>query len=126
MNPKVLVFTAVSADGYTEGFDVDQTAFYNDVQRKSEDVVLAGSNTILAVPGAEPDPDTAPDLSQFRDGGPLLAVIDSQGRIKVWDWLRRQPHWRDVIVIGSEGTPGSAPPMGPARPAPNYLLPEKG
>ena len=105
MKPEVLVFAAVSADGFTEGFEVDQGAFYEIVQGRSEDVALAGSNTILAVPGADEDPDSEPDTSAFSRDGPLLAIIDSAGRIRAWDWLRRQPHWRDVIVIGSEATP---------------------
>lgn len=108
MAPKVLVYAAVSADGYTEGFKPDEEQFYRLIQGEGEDVALAGSNTILAVPGAEPDSNEPDAGSAVRAEGPLLAVIDSRGRVKVWDWLRRQPHWRDVIVIGSHSTPEPA------------------
>jgi 2,5-diamino-6-(ribosylamino)-4(3H)-pyrimidinone 5'-phosphate reductase len=105
MRPQVIVFAAVSVDGFTEGFEVDQRAFYELVRQSPEDVTLAGSNTILAVPGAETDPKSPPDVAQFNRQGPVLAVVDSKGRIDVWDWLRRQPHWRDVVAVGCDATP---------------------
>jgi 2,5-diamino-6-(ribosylamino)-4(3H)-pyrimidinone 5'-phosphate reductase len=105
MRPTVNIFAAVSADGYTGWLPADLAIFYGLVQAEPEDAALAGSNTILAVPGGEPDPASEPDRTRFNRSGPLLVVVDSRGRIDTWDWLRRQPHWRDVVVVGSEATP---------------------
>jgi 2,5-diamino-6-(ribosylamino)-4(3H)-pyrimidinone 5'-phosphate reductase len=60
-----------------------------------EDVVLAGSDTIIArqnalweAPLPGPDPD-----------GPLLAVVDSRDRISMYDALRECGRYRDVIAL---------------------------
>jgi 2,5-diamino-6-(ribosylamino)-4(3H)-pyrimidinone 5'-phosphate reductase len=101
---RVITFDAVSADGFTEGFEADQRKFYEIVARERDDVALAGSNTIIAVPNAVPDDESADaPVIEERDG-PVLAVIDSRGRFRAWDWLRRQPPWREVVAIGSEAT----------------------
>lgn len=36
---------------------------------------------------------------------PLLAVVDSRGRVRNWGWWRAQPHWRDAVVLCSRSTP---------------------
>jgi 2,5-diamino-6-(ribosylamino)-4(3H)-pyrimidinone 5'-phosphate reductase len=102
---RVITFDAISADGFTEGFEADQGAFYKIVAREPDDVALAGSNTILAVPGATPDDDNADPPAYPQHEGPVLAVIDSRGRFRAWDWLRQQPPWREVVAIGSDATP---------------------
>ncbi|WP_129792376.1 hypothetical protein [Sphingosinicella sp. CPCC 101087] len=65
-----------------------------------EDVTLSGSDTILATGGDE-DPDRPWD-GQSAGEGSIHAVIDTRGRVRTWDWLRAQPHWRGTVVIGSE------------------------
>ncbi len=32
-------------------------------------------------------------------------VVDSRGRVKNWPYWRRQPYWRDVLVLSSGATP---------------------
>jgi 2,5-diamino-6-(ribosylamino)-4(3H)-pyrimidinone 5'-phosphate reductase len=90
--------------GFTEGFEADQRKFYEIVARERDDVALAGSNTIIAVPNGVPDDESAEAPVVEERDGPVLAVIDSRGRFKAWDWLRRQPPWREVVAIGSEAT----------------------
>ena len=38
------------------------------------------------------------------DKRPLLVVPDSRGRLRNWNFWRKQPYWRDVIVLCSNST----------------------
>lgn len=93
----------MSVDGFTEGFEADQEAFYGSVTESREEVTLSGSNTVFAV-GGEENPDEPWRGSSMGDS-PIHAVIDSRGGVRTWDWLRARPHWRETVVIGSEATP---------------------
>jgi 2,5-diamino-6-(ribosylamino)-4(3H)-pyrimidinone 5'-phosphate reductase len=107
MLPRVVVHTAVSLDGKIAGFEVDLGLYYGLAGRWQADAILCGSGTILAGdPGAPEDADdsTAPPASSDSEG-PLLAVVDSGGRVRIWDYLRRQPYWRDAIALCSRATP---------------------
>src|SRR5688500_5667865 len=105
MAVRIIAFNATSIDGFTEGFAADAGAFYALLAKRPHDVSLAGSDTIVAAPAAEPDRGAYDSPELGAGAGPVLAVIDSQGRIKTWDWLRRQSHWREVVVIGCAATP---------------------
>ncbi len=110
MKPKVILYCAVSLDGRTTGFDVDLGLFYGLAGRFHEDVSLVGSDTLLAAPAdaaeapdaAPPPPAPAPD-----DPRPLLVVPDSRGRVRGFDFLRRQPYWRGIVVLCAEKTPAA-------------------
>jgi 2,5-diamino-6-(ribosylamino)-4(3H)-pyrimidinone 5'-phosphate reductase len=39
------------------------------------------------------------------DPRPLLVIVDGQGRVTRYAWLREQPFWRDVLVLCSAATP---------------------
>lgn len=90
---------AVSLDGATTGFSPDTSAFYGLISTWREDVTLVGADTILAQEhalaagpgGPGPNPD-----------GPLLAVVDSRGRVSAWEALRSAGHWRDAIRIEAD------------------------
>lgn len=90
---------AVSLDGATTGFLPDLGTFYGLIATWHEDVTLVGADTILAQeqaltagpPGPGPNPD-----------GPLLAVVDSRGRVSVWEALRSAGHWRDAIRVEAD------------------------
>jgi 2,5-diamino-6-(ribosylamino)-4(3H)-pyrimidinone 5'-phosphate reductase len=105
--PRVILHAAVSIDGRIEGFDPDVAAYYELLSTWEEDVTLCGSETILAAapeadpPDAAPVPDPDPD-----DGRPLLAVIDSRGRVRSWSGLIAAGHWRAGLAVCSETTPG--------------------
>jgi 2,5-diamino-6-(ribosylamino)-4(3H)-pyrimidinone 5'-phosphate reductase len=96
----VVVHNSISADGGVEGFDVDLGLHYGLASSFDADVHLVGSDTLLAA-GMETDaaggglepPDDDPD-----DRRPLLAVVDSRGRVRSWTALREAPHWRDRMV----------------------------
>src|SRR5687767_9617629 len=97
--PRVIAHTAVSLEGFTTGFTPDLATFYGLVATWREDVTLAGADTILAqekalaagTPGPGPNP-----------AGPLLAVVDSRGRVSAWDALRNAGHWRDAIRVEAD------------------------
>jgi 2,5-diamino-6-(ribosylamino)-4(3H)-pyrimidinone 5'-phosphate reductase len=96
--PHVRAVVAVSLDGSTTGFPADVARFYELAGRTPEDVTLLAQEEALAAapPGPGPDPD-----------GPLLAVVDSRGRVTSWAALRAAGHWRDVVAVRSRaGPPG--------------------
>ena len=107
--PKVVIYDAVSLDGRIEGFTPDIGRFYS-LAKWGEDVILAGADTMLAGGEADaaPDDPTAPAPAPAAPGaeGPLLAITDSRGRIRSWDWIRAQrPFWRDAVALVSDATP---------------------
>ncbi|MDD5502519.1 MAG: RibD family protein [Candidatus Thermoplasmatota archaeon] len=107
MLPKVIIHNATSADGRITGFDVDMGAYYGLVSKFKENCTLCGSETILASPdgakvdGAEALEKWEPDP---KDKKPILAVVDTRGRIKCWHYLRTCGFWRDAIAICSKTT----------------------
>jgi 2,5-diamino-6-(ribosylamino)-4(3H)-pyrimidinone 5'-phosphate reductase len=108
MLPKVLIHNAVSVDGRIDWFTPDVGAFYELVERWKEDATLAGSDTILAAPEYNPDPDDEHPASrqrQISDTRPLLVIPDSQGRVRNWSQLLDMPFWRDGIALCSQSTP---------------------
>ncbi len=105
MRPHVVAQVAVSLDGRTAGFDADLARYYAMATLWQEDVTLAGADTILAQEsllraGVRDGP---------REAGPLLAVVDSQGRVREWDALRHLGHWSDVLALYADQTPARPP-----------------
>jgi 2,5-diamino-6-(ribosylamino)-4(3H)-pyrimidinone 5'-phosphate reductase len=102
----VIVHAAVSLDGRIEGFAPDVDVYYELISTWAEDATLCGADTILA---AQPEPDPpdaapAPDADP-GDRRPLLAVIDSHGRVRTWSRLLAAGHWRAGLALCSETTP---------------------
>jgi 2,5-diamino-6-(ribosylamino)-4(3H)-pyrimidinone 5'-phosphate reductase len=101
MRPHVVAQLAVSIDGATTGFEADQARFYALATLWQEDVTLVGADTILAQESAvraaaRPGP---------REGGPLLAVVDSRHRVHNLEALRDLGYWSDVVGLYSDQTP---------------------
>jgi 2,5-diamino-6-(ribosylamino)-4(3H)-pyrimidinone 5'-phosphate reductase len=107
MLPRVVVHNAVSLDGKIAGFEVDLGVYYDLAGRWEADAILSGSGTILAAdPEAPEDSDEAPALTGKPSGeGPLFIVVDGGGRVRIWDYLRRQPYWRDALCLCCRATP---------------------
>jgi 2,5-diamino-6-(ribosylamino)-4(3H)-pyrimidinone 5'-phosphate reductase len=102
--PHVVVHVAVSLDGATTGFDPHVGRFYALARTWSEDVTLAGAETILAqekVLADAPRPGPAADA-------PLLAVVDGRGRVRQWEALRDCGHWSGVLALRAAATPAEA------------------
>lgn len=101
MDGTVVAHVAVSLDGATTGFEPDVGRYYELAHTFGEDITLAGSDTILAQEealAAAPRPGPAGE-------GPLLAVVDGQGRVRQWTALRECGRWRDVVALNCANTP---------------------
>jgi 2,5-diamino-6-(ribosylamino)-4(3H)-pyrimidinone 5'-phosphate reductase len=105
-NPKVVVHVAISLDARIDGFEPDVGTYYDLIGTWQEDATLCGSGTILAAQ-PEPDPEDArpPEPPGPGDTRPLLAVIDSRGRVRSWSKLIEAGHWRSGLALCSSATP---------------------
>jgi 2,5-diamino-6-(ribosylamino)-4(3H)-pyrimidinone 5'-phosphate reductase len=106
----VILHNAVSLDGRLDGFAADVGPYYEIAGRLGAQAILSGSNTILTGFAASPEDEPAAEAPPPSEGNdrPLLVVVDSRGRIDIWEHIRRQPYWRGVIALGSRATPSAA------------------
>ncbi len=115
MLPRIIVFNAVSLDGRTDGFPVDQGQFYGLAASWKEDATLAGSETILKACQDAPledemafkpaDKESGLNDLEANDSRPLLIVPDSRGRVRSWHFLKAWPYWRGFVSLCSRSTP---------------------
>jgi 2,5-diamino-6-(ribosylamino)-4(3H)-pyrimidinone 5'-phosphate reductase len=106
MFPRVILHNGVSVDGRLDWFTGDIGLYYELVATFEADATLCGSNTILAAaPTATEDTDHSNEKSAPPEH--WLAIVDSRGRISNLAWLRRQPYWRDIIMLCSADTPAT-------------------
>lgn len=113
MLPHVIVHNEMSLDARMDGLDVDMGRFYRLAGTWHEDCTLVGSETLLAsMPElGEPAPAHEGDGASDSPGGeassdaPLLAAVDSRGRLPGLGRLRDQPYWRDTIALCCAVTP---------------------
>jgi len=125
MLPRVILHNGTSVDGRVDGFQGDIGLFYQVAAAFGADAMLAGSDTMLAAYASAPPDDgaeieSAPaetepapaeadggqaDAGQAGEAGGLLVVPDSRGRIGNWPQIRREPWWRDVVVLCARATP---------------------
>lgn len=107
MLPRVIIHNAVSADGRIDWFEADSGLFYDLAARWHEDCTLVGSETVLAAPEStrrdrEPWEARVVDPADTR---PLLAIVDSRGRVRCWKAWLAMPHWRGGVALCTEATP---------------------
>ena len=108
MRPRVIIHNAVSADGRVDRFSPDAALYYDLARHWREGATLVGSETILAArddaitegPGA-----FEPQRALAGDTRPILAVVDSRGRVRHWHALRALPYWRRAVAVCSRATP---------------------
>lgn len=117
MLPRVILHNGVSLDGRVDGYQGGIGQFYQVASAFQADAMLSGSDTLLVAYGSAPPPDeqaepaqteltSAPEADQDgEDIRALLVVPDSRGRIHNWPQIRREPWWRDVVVLCSQATP---------------------
>ena len=107
MLPRVIIHNAVSADGRIDWFEADVGVLYDLAGRWHEDCALVGSSTVLAAPESAVrdkgpwEPQAAPPA----DTRPLLAIVDSRGRVRCWRTWLAMPYWRGGVAICSDSTP---------------------
>lgn len=106
--PRVVIHAAVSADGRIDWITPDLGQFYGLVAVWNEDATLAGSETILRMPGDIPPEDAsafAPTVHTPGDTRPILVVADSRGRVRTWHALKSAGYWRRFAALVTRTTP---------------------
>jgi 2,5-diamino-6-(ribosylamino)-4(3H)-pyrimidinone 5'-phosphate reductase len=106
MKPHVLIHNAVSIDGRIDWFKANIEKFYDLTSNWDEDATLTGSETLLAAYEniEETGENVEVEEKDPSDARPLLLVVDSRGRLRIWHQLRREPYWRDAIALISRST----------------------
>jgi 2,5-diamino-6-(ribosylamino)-4(3H)-pyrimidinone 5'-phosphate reductase len=107
MLPRVVIHNAVSADGRIDWFEADVGVLYDLAGRWHEECTLVGSGTVLAAPESvtrDKGP-WEPRVALATDPRPLLAIVDSRGRVRCWKTWLAMPYWRGGVAICSESTP---------------------
>lgn len=108
MLPRVIVHSAVSADGRTSLMSADPGLFYSLARTWHEQATLTGADTLSAAypPAALKDVPAGPAPPPVRgDKRPLLVATDSRGRLKCWPQLLREPYWRGGVALVTHATP---------------------
>jgi 2,5-diamino-6-(ribosylamino)-4(3H)-pyrimidinone 5'-phosphate reductase len=107
MLPRVIIHSAVSADGRIDWFEADVGVLYDLAGRWHEDCTLVGSGTVLAAPesAARDNGPWEPQVAFSTDTRPLLAIVDSRGRVRCWKTWLAMPYWRGGVAICSDRTP---------------------
>jgi 2,5-diamino-6-(ribosylamino)-4(3H)-pyrimidinone 5'-phosphate reductase len=110
MMPKVIIHNAVSADGRNTGFIPNLQQYYELTMTWKVDATLAGSETILQGPEMfgeeipEEDDSVFEKPSSDQDGS-ILVIPDSQGKVRMWHYLKKQDFWDRFVALVSESTP---------------------
>jgi 2,5-diamino-6-(ribosylamino)-4(3H)-pyrimidinone 5'-phosphate reductase len=116
--PRVIIHSLISLDGRLDGFPADAGLYYEMASRLPRQAAQTGSGTMLGAAAgqcidlSEEDPEPLPGNASAGpaaagDPRPLLVIVDSQGRVTRYAWLREQPFWRDVLVLCSAATPAA-------------------
>jgi 2,5-diamino-6-(ribosylamino)-4(3H)-pyrimidinone 5'-phosphate reductase len=115
--PRVTIHNLTSIDGRLTGFPVELELYYGLAAQLPHQAVLTGSRTVLdgaAREGLDLTFEHGSGAAAGRaegagpEGGdtrPWLAMVDGQGQVAGVSWLRDQPYWRDLIVLGCASTP---------------------
>jgi 2,5-diamino-6-(ribosylamino)-4(3H)-pyrimidinone 5'-phosphate reductase len=110
MLPRVVMHNEFSVDGRMDWITPDLGQYYELASRWEANAILTSSNTVLAGYAQEEVPEedeTAfePPQKDPDDPRPILVMVDSQGRIRFWHQLRKEPYWRDPVALCSRATP---------------------
>jgi len=108
MLPRVIQFNEVSLDGRMDWLASDMGLYYSLAARWQPDAMLSGSSTVLpAFASVEelPEGKEAEPQELHPNHVPFLVVVDSRGQIRKWRRIKREPYWRNVVVLCSRATP---------------------
>ncbi len=108
MLPYVVLHMGISVDGRIDWGGGSDNPYYELVEQFGVDTDISGSNTISTA--------QFPDNPQkvlgkvyddwiIKPSRPLLAIIDSKGKIKNWEIIQKQPWWKGYVSLCSEETP---------------------
>ncbi len=108
MLPRVILHVEASLDGRIDWIQPDIGRFYALAAGFDEDAILTGADTLIEGPGLPAEDDARPPAPGDLGEGPLLVVVDSRGRFRTWNWLRKQQYWRDAVALVAAATPAEA------------------
>jgi len=106
MLPHVVLHVEASLDGRIDHIRPDVGRFYSLAAGFHEDAILTGADTLLEGAELPAQDDAEPPLPGAIGGdGPLFVVTDSRCRFDRWNWLRKQPYWRDAVALVAQASP---------------------
>lgn len=112
MQPKVIIHSLLSVDGRIEGLSPEGIGLYYQLAGRLDcDTWLVGCDTLLeaeSLPGTEIHPEDRAEapLSQIStNGGPLMVVPDSRGRLRTWHTHVDGVGARGSVALVSRATP---------------------
>jgi 2,5-diamino-6-(ribosylamino)-4(3H)-pyrimidinone 5'-phosphate reductase len=106
MLPHVVLHVEASLDGRIDHIRPDVGRFYSLAAGFHEDAILSGADTLLQGEGLPAQDDEEPPTPEEIVGdSPLFIVTDSRCRFDRWNWLRKQPYWRDAVALVAEASP---------------------
>jgi 2,5-diamino-6-(ribosylamino)-4(3H)-pyrimidinone 5'-phosphate reductase len=105
MRPEVIVYNAVSVDGRIDHGNFDLEMYYGIAAKMKTEAIVFGSETIVSSGLEDTEGDTYVHADDPTDRRPMVAIVDSRGRVRCWNKLRCQPYWRDIVALVSESTP---------------------
>jgi len=108
MLPRVIHFNESSLDGRMDWLTSDMGLYYGLAARWQPDAMLSGSSTMLPAFASVqelPEGEAAEPQELHPNHVPFLVVVDSRGQIRKWQRIKREPFWRNVVVLCSRATP---------------------
>jgi 2,5-diamino-6-(ribosylamino)-4(3H)-pyrimidinone 5'-phosphate reductase len=109
--PRVTIHNLSRLDGQLTGFPINLGLYYQIAAQLPQQAVLTTSATLLDAAAREgidlagEDPDDSVEPPAADDPRPWLVIVDGRGRLTRLGWLRGQPFWSEVLVLGCESTP---------------------
>jgi 2,5-diamino-6-(ribosylamino)-4(3H)-pyrimidinone 5'-phosphate reductase len=98
----------MSLDGRIDWGMAPNSPYYDLIRSFHADVDISGTGTMLAAPIPD-DPQSVygevyDEWSKLTDK-PRLAIVDSRGLIRNWEFLKKQPWWSGQVALCSQSTP---------------------
>lgn len=102
MKPYVVLHMGMSLDGRIDWSRAEDSPYYDLVHHLEADADLSGSATMLQAFLPENPREAFPGAYETWIAKPpeergLLAVVDSRGRVRSWDRIRKQPWWHAAV-----------------------------
>jgi len=99
--------TQVSLDSKADGFEYNMGAYYRLAETFDPDAILSGAETMLKADVPEEVPQWSYEVVKRFPSceRTIMTIVDSQGRVRNWSALKKQPFWHSVLALCSESTP---------------------
>ncbi len=110
MLPYVILHVGISLDGRIDWGGGLDNPYYELVGQFGADADVSGSNTILAAQFPDNPREALGKLYDEwsnKSSRPIHAIVDSRGKMKNWETIRKQPWWRGYVSLCSEETPAT-------------------